>query len=296
MDEKVENNSRRSFFKYAGLGAAGLLLGGYSGASWKQGAPIAPQSITAGRLSISQGETTRWTRYPDFSKEQLPNFDPFEDYPYTEWEQVELDAPVRYNSINAWMTDIDLINEGDNMKASLNGVYGGEDYYADYDPDFYIRNMGVDFFREIQFVGLLLNRHPHNVQTMKEVSPPNPAPFPYPDITQQALKHKRELDSRYEVLQRAVLSKEGNLNSEGLTNPYENEPEQNIEEIAPLEVPSGVTSTTLIVAGQFIEDDSELIGGGDSSEWWNPHGMNPSKDNPFVKIGKVKYSLRQVAE
>lgn len=284
MDEKVENNSRRSFFKYAGLGAAGLLLGGYTNAVWNSKAPVIPLALSAGRLDISQGKTTRWTRYSDVSKEAVES----STRRHTPWEQQELDDPLVYQSSLAWMTDIDLVNNGDNLKASLKGTYGGEDYYAEFGT--YYEGLPPDLYVEMQFVGMLINRQPHTSETVYDLTHD-------PDIEQdtslfggQALKTRKELDEKYEVYHRGMFTQDRNLDSNGASIEYIEEDgvivgadiNHDVFEIEDLEVPSGTTSCTLIISGEIYTNGT--FG----------YDQDPSRINSLITLGKVDYSLRQV--
>lgn len=284
--KEVPNNARRNFFKYAGLGAAGLLLGGYTGASWRNGAPLLPHSISSGAFDISQGKVTRWQRYPSlFKYEEIPDSRQSVDVP---WEQVELDAPMRAISQNVWMTDIDITNTGDNMLATLEGLYGGEDYHFNYDKEL-VPSMPY-LLIELGWVGMLLNRQPHEKTVLDDVTYPRSQDvmqyFPY----EQNLRQREDLDDKYQVIHRGMFSREGNVDSNGVSYHPGTGEVQDVFEIENVEIKQGTTTCTLVVGGNLFQDVENV-----DMQYYSIGKTIYAKETPLIQLGKVEYSLRQVA-
>lgn len=247
---------RRDLMLFAGLGVLGLVAGaGVTTAGWTDTASFSDLTIVSGELSIQEGEVTRWERYYDYDNSTPGN------QVSTDWQQVPLDAPLTGASENIWITDLTIVNEGNNLVADMETDFQGNGYVFNDDSEENISK---------QWSGVLADRVEHStaglntLTTAQEISL-GEDPF--------------QLDETLTAHQQAYLTSEGGqqIDEEGFTVPLEQ-----------IEIPKGTNEYTFALGGSHVITDEDASG--------NPTAYAYAENRPILDIGSVSYNFSQVID
>lgn len=271
-NEVETNNSRRNFFIYTGLGVLGLLAGGTTAAMWKGEAPFGMTTLMSGALSLQKGTVTRWERHYDY----YANADSTTSA--TEWKQIGLNDPLKGSTENIWLTDLTLVNDGENMVADMQTNFGNGDYLF-YQPEENVRILSK------QWSGMLVNRLEHTVEGLNTITTPNVLTTGKDPFTVSS-------EAGITTYQKGYLTQSGGKQideSYDPDNPPSGSGEEYIIPLKKLEIPKGTTNYTFALGGsRFITQQNADNG--------NISALSYAQNRPLVDIGTITYDLNQVVD